>query len=65
VLDGLGKVSHDDAVLLAEGEYEKYKKKTDAELTQVERDFLETIRRTYEQLEHKKPLPVKPPEKKK
>jgi len=49
-----GKVSHELAVQHAEQEYEKYKTVTQDELTQVEKDFLETIRRTYNLLEGKK-----------
>lgn len=55
LLDGAGTVSHEDAMQIAETEYDKYKAKTSDELTQVERDFLDTIYRTYELLEHKKP----------
>ncbi|MCL2176556.1 MAG: virulence RhuM family protein [Firmicutes bacterium] len=55
VLKGAGKVSHEDATEKAETEYAKYKQKTKDELTQVEKDFLETIHRTYQLLEGKKP----------
>jgi len=62
LLDDAGKVEHEDAIKHAETEYEKYKEKTRDELTQVERDFLETINRTYELLERKpKPTPKKKP----
>ena len=55
VLEDKGKVSHEDAVEHAESEYGKYTEKTKDDLTQVEKDFLETIRRTYQLLEGKKP----------
>ena len=54
-LDGAGRIRHDDAMEIATTEYAKYKEKTRDELTQVERDFLDTIHRTYELLEGKKP----------
>ena len=50
-LHSAGNISHEEAVNIAEAEYEKYRMKTSEELTQVERDFLETICRTYELLE--------------
>ena len=53
-LDDAGRVSHEDAVKIATTEYDKYKAKTSDELTQIERDFLDTIHRTYELLENKK-----------
>lgn len=52
-LSGAGTISHDEAIGIATGEYEKYKVKTRDELTQVERDFLETIHKTYQLLEGK------------
>jgi len=52
-LDSAGSVSHDEAVAIAETEYERYKAKTREELTQVERDFLDTVRKTYGLLEGK------------
>lgn len=53
ILTHAGKVSHIDAQEKALCEYEKYKEKSNAELTQVERDFLDTIHRAYELLEGK------------
>ena len=53
ILTHAGRVSHDEAEAKALGEYEKYKEKTMGELTQVERDFLDTIHSTYELLERK------------
>jgi hypothetical protein len=58
VLSGGGRVTHDEAVKIAVSEYDKYKAKTADELTQAEKDFLETIHRTYELLE-KKPVSKK------
>ncbi len=51
-LVGSGTVAHEEAMRIAQREYDKYKAKTKDELTQVERDFLETVRNTYELLEH-------------
>jgi hypothetical protein len=55
LLSDAGKVSHEEAVRVAVSEYDRYKEKTRDELTRVEIDFLDTIHRTYELLEHKKP----------
>ena len=55
ILTHAGKISHLEAETKAFGEYVKYKAKAIEELTQVERDFLDTIHRTYELLEGKKP----------
>lgn len=49
-----GSVSHEQAVEHAEREYLRYKEKSDEELTQVEKDFLQTIHDTYKLLENKK-----------
>jgi hypothetical protein len=51
VLLDAGRVSHEDAIEHAEEEYEKYKTKSTDELTQVEKDFLEAIKRTQQLLE--------------
>ena len=59
LLHDAGKVSHEEAVQIAVSEYDLYIKKTRDELTQVEIDFLDTIHRTYELLEHKKPATKK------
>jgi hypothetical protein len=53
VLSDGGRVTHDEAMKIAVSEYDKYKAKAADELTQVERDFLDTIHRTYELLEKK------------
>ena len=54
VLTHAGMISHESAVEHAEQEYGKYKEKANDELTAIERDFLETIQRTYKLLEGKK-----------
>jgi hypothetical protein len=59
LLTNAGKVSHEEAAQIAAAEYDKYKVKTRDELTQAERDFLDTIHRTYELLEHKPIAPKK------
>lgn len=51
-LVGSGTVAHEEAMRIAQREYDKYKAKTENELTRVEKDFLETIRNTYDLLEH-------------
>jgi len=58
VLSGAGSISHDEAVRIAVSEYDTYRGKGSAELTQVERDFLDTVRKTYALLEKKK-VPAK------
>jgi hypothetical protein len=55
ILTHAGKVSHIEATEKALAEYAKYKEKSTEELTQVERDFLDTIHRAYELLEGKPP----------
>ena len=54
LLDGKGKVTREDANEIALAEYDVYMKKSSDELTQVEQDYLETIKRTYALLESKK-----------
>jgi len=54
ILQRAGTVSHEDATQYAETEYGKHKELTKNELTQVEKDFLKTIKQTYELLENKK-----------
>ena len=43
ILSHAGKVSHHQAITKAHGEYEKYKQKTQNELSRVERDFMKHI----------------------
>jgi hypothetical protein len=59
ILDDSGKVSHKNALQKAEQEYEKYRKKTAKELSQVERDFLENIKSTQKKLEQNNQPPTK------
>ena len=55
LLKNAGKIQHKVAVNKAIGEYNKYKEKTKQELTKVEMDFLETLKRAEKQIEtHKK-----------
>jgi len=51
LLDHAGKISHDQAKLKAELEYERYKVRSKNELTRAERDFLEHLKKTQKQLE--------------
>ncbi len=53
VLESAGKISHEMAVERANEEYKKYRTKNADELSQVERDFLETIKETQKKLEKK------------
>ncbi len=54
VLDNAGKISHEMAVERANSEYAKYRARTVDELSPVERDFLESIKKTQKALETKK-----------
>ncbi len=54
VLRDSGRITHDEAVKIANLEYDKYREKAGNDLTQVEKDFLETIHKTYDLLENKK-----------
>jgi len=53
VLKGKGKITREEADEKAELEYDKYKVKNKDDLTPVEQDFIETIKRTYKLLEGK------------
>jgi len=53
LLENAGKVSHLEAATKAEMEYEKYKAKTQDELSKAELDFLESIKETQKRLESK------------
>ena len=53
LLDGAGKVSNEQAEEKAKIEFVKYKKRIATELTQVERDYLESISKIQKQLENK------------
>ncbi|MDD4754081.1 MAG: virulence RhuM family protein [Desulfitobacteriaceae bacterium] len=51
LLEHAGKISHEEAKIKAEIEYEKYKERSKEELTQVERDFIEHVKSTQKKLE--------------
>ena len=55
ILQNAGTVSHIEAEAKALGEYEKYKQKPFEELTQVEKDFLDSIRQAQKLIESKTP----------
>ncbi|MDD2216480.1 MAG: RhuM family protein [Eubacteriales bacterium] len=54
LLQNAGKISHEEAKVKAELEYEKYKELRKNELSQVERDFLESIKTAQKMLEEKR-----------
>lgn len=54
LLSNAGDISHKQAKIKAELEYEKYKEKIKAELSEVEIDFLESIKVTQKVLEKKR-----------
>lgn len=54
VLDNAGQISHEMAIERANAEFEKYRARTEDELSPVERDFLESIKNTQKALEAKK-----------
>jgi hypothetical protein len=54
-LTGAGWVSHKQAVAKAEGEYEKYRTQLDAVPSDVEAQYLETVKRTQREIEGKQP----------
>lgn len=51
LLEHAGKISHEEAKIKAEIEYEKYKERSKEQLTQVERDFIEHVKSTQKKLE--------------
>lgn len=51
LLNHAGRISHGEAKIKAEIEYEKYKERSKEQLTQVERDFIEHIKNTQKLLE--------------
>lgn len=51
LLSDAGKISHEEAKIKAELEYEKYKERSKEQLTQVERDFIEHVKSTQKKLE--------------
>lgn len=54
LLDNAGKISHEEAKVKAELEYEKYKERSKDQLTRVERDFIEHVKTAQKQLEQGK-----------
>jgi hypothetical protein len=52
-LQGAGAISHEEALKKAEAEYEKYRRKSDSDLTPVEQAFLESIKSAQKKLEGK------------
>lgn len=54
LLQNAGRISHEQAKIKAELEYEKYREKTKDELTKVERDFIKSIKETQKKLEEKR-----------
>lgn len=53
LLENAGTISHEEAKIKAELEYEKYKEITKKEFTRVEKDFLNAIKETQKELEGK------------
>ncbi len=53
ILTHAGRITSAEAEARVLSEYAKYKEKASEELTQVERDFLDRIHRTYQLLERK------------
>lgn len=51
LLDSAGQISHEEAKIKAELEYEKFKERSKDQLTPVERDFLVHIKNTQKKLE--------------
>ena len=51
LLDNAGKISHEEAKIKAELEYDKYKERSKDRLTKVERDFIEHVKNTQKKLE--------------
>ena len=54
VLQNAGTISHEMAKEKAKGEYDKYRKQTNDELSQVEKDFLDSVKKTQKMIESKK-----------
>ena len=53
VLPDAGKISQKDALAKAEAEYKKYRQSLTAEITQVERKYLTSIKETQKKLMNK------------
>ncbi len=54
VLDNAGQISHAMAIERANAEFDKYRARTEDELSPVERDFLESIKKAQKKIEGKK-----------
>ncbi len=54
ILNHSGTISHEAAMEKAHAEYEKYKERTDNEITKVESDFIKQLDKTARQLKKKK-----------
>ena len=54
ILQNAGTISHEMALEKAQGEYKKYKKQNQDDLSQVERDFLDSVKKTQKLMESKK-----------
>lgn len=54
ILKNAGKISHEMALAKADEEYLKYKKKNVDELSQVEKDFIESAKKAQKMIEQKK-----------
>ena len=54
VLQNAGSISHEMALEKAKTEYDIYRKHTSDELSQVEKDFLDSVKKTQKMLESKK-----------
>lgn len=54
VLQNAGSISHEMALEKAKTEYDIYRKQTANELSQVEKDFLDSVKKTQKMLERKK-----------
>lgn len=54
ILQNAGTISHEMAMEKARGEYQKYKMQNQDELSQVERDFLDSVKKTQKLMESKK-----------
>lgn len=54
ILQNAGTISHEMALEKAQSEYQKYKKQNQDELSQVEKDFLDSVKKTQKLLESNK-----------
>jgi hypothetical protein len=54
ILDNAGIISHENALKIAQAEYEKYRIKTQDELSPAERDYLSSIKAAQKKLEGKR-----------